>query len=598
MYSPPIVNADLNLVDGHGNTPLLLAYRMGRTRAARMLLAAGANPKARAPDGWEAVQVAALTANTDLIRTAVLAFLGETDAAFDRRLPTLQAALRAMPDFTLRMTWEFSSWVPLVSRLLPSDVYTIYKRGSSLRLDTTLLAMSGLKWERGSISLVLWGDDMPSPGAMYVMDNEMKTAADARMAFTMPQDQSVQDWVRKLLTQKQKQTDYWARDVVMAPALKQGLVGGFLRGIAKLAVGDDVPRGRVSEGQDAKTPSSPGGSNGGSGGAASPSAVVHVDDPRQVTADVGVWANCAVYEMRNFCVRDVEHRPILPELKLRDWWKPEYSREATDADVAAVRAEAAGGAPAAGAAGGAAGAAEGGGDAHHRHRGGRHHHGKHKPAGHSGHAHHHHGHHAGGGGKHAAGGAGAAASEEEPPPEAALHPLRNMLKAIRSGKINEKNAASATLEEVEGMGFSEALAAQTVETYTFQEYFGWKRAAAPAGAKAEREAALVAIAAAAAAAAQADAGGEEADGAAGGTGAEPAVRADAAAAPAAEASAPALPPPIVDADGSYHRASGKVGVVREENTTVDDKTMDLKVLFSKDFPITVRATLNALFVAW
>jgi hypothetical protein len=42
---------------------------------------------------------------------------------------------------------------------------------------------------------------------------------------------------------------------------------------------------------------------------------------------VGVWSNCAVYEMKNFCVRDLTIAPILPELKLKDWWKPEYSRQ-------------------------------------------------------------------------------------------------------------------------------------------------------------------------------------------------------------------------------------------------------------------------------
>jgi hypothetical protein len=83
----------LESLDKHGNTPLLLAYRMGRTRSARMLLAAGAFSKARTPEGWEAIHVAALTGNPDLVRSSVVAFLKETDDAFQRRLPRIQASL-------------------------------------------------------------------------------------------------------------------------------------------------------------------------------------------------------------------------------------------------------------------------------------------------------------------------------------------------------------------------------------------------------------------------------------------------------------------------------------------------------------------------
>jgi len=137
--------AALESLDGAKNTPLLLAYRMGRVRCARMLLAAGAFPKPRTPEGFESIHVAALTGNPDLVRTAVLAFLAETDAALERRMPALQAALSALPDFCMRISWAFSSWVPLVSGLLPGDAWYISKRGSSLRLDSTLLGMQGLR---------------------------------------------------------------------------------------------------------------------------------------------------------------------------------------------------------------------------------------------------------------------------------------------------------------------------------------------------------------------------------------------------------------------------------------------------------------------
>lgn len=86
----------------------VLALAMGRTEAARLLLAAGAFPKARLRDSasgidtWETVQVAGLTANPEITRHAVVAYLAETDRAFERRLPAVQRALEGVPDFEVR----------------------------------------------------------------------------------------------------------------------------------------------------------------------------------------------------------------------------------------------------------------------------------------------------------------------------------------------------------------------------------------------------------------------------------------------------------------------------------------------------------------
>jgi hypothetical protein len=514
---PPSPYAVLEVVDAAGNTPLLLSYRMGRTTAARMLLAAGAAPKARARGGWEAVQVAALTGNTDLIRSAVLAFLAETDAAFSRRLPGLQAALAAMPDFTLRMSWQFNSWVPLLGRLLPSDTYSVHKRGSSLRLDTTLLGMSGLKWERGSVSLLLWGSDMPRPGAMFVLDNEMKTAADARLAFTHPQDVHIQDWVRKLLTQKAKATDYWARDTAVAPVLKEGLLGGFLGRVKSLALGDDTPRGRVSEGDG-------GGAGGGADDGSAPPAAC--TDPRQVREDVAAWSGCAVYELRNLCVRDLTHPPILADLKLADWWRPEYSRQATDAEAAAMAAAATGGA--------GAGAGVGAG--------------------------------VGTGGAAGAAGAGAPAPpapEHVEAPEKLLKPLHSLLRAIRLGKINEANAASATMETVEGFVGDDGAAAgggfATAATVTFEDYFGM-----------DRPTASLDQWAAAGPTPKTPAGGLLSPG---------------------SPSDGAPTRVFMSGDGRLHRPTGRVCDFRADNVAVDDKSLDAKVFFAKDFPLTTEQFL-------
>lgn len=100
------------------------------------------------------------------------------------RRPKLIEALSRIPDFEMDLRWEFYSWVPIVKRFLPSDTCTLSKRGSSIRLDTTLVDFSDRSWQRGNITFIFNGAKSGSCGgsgrrahggkALTVLDNELK----------------------------------------------------------------------------------------------------------------------------------------------------------------------------------------------------------------------------------------------------------------------------------------------------------------------------------------------------------------------------------------------------------------------------------------
>jgi len=153
-----VIPHNLEARDPHGRTALMLAVSLGRVEAARLLIKAGANVNTEC-DGWTVVQEATSTGDPDLVQLVLDTRDRQRYSARLGGIPELLKKLKDAPDFYVEMTWEFTSWVPLVSRMCPSDTYRVYKRGSSVRVDTTLLGFDQNTWVRGSRSYIFTGTE-------------------------------------------------------------------------------------------------------------------------------------------------------------------------------------------------------------------------------------------------------------------------------------------------------------------------------------------------------------------------------------------------------------------------------------------------------
>ena len=100
------------------------------------------------------VQESVSTGNAELIRLIMTWRDYQRSLARNTGIPDLLNKLKQAPDFYVEMKWEFTSWIPLISKACPSDVYRIYKSGSNVRIDTTLIGFNGTGWERGNRSYI------------------------------------------------------------------------------------------------------------------------------------------------------------------------------------------------------------------------------------------------------------------------------------------------------------------------------------------------------------------------------------------------------------------------------------------------------------
>ncbi|RMX51644.1 hypothetical protein pdam_00021479 [Pocillopora damicornis] len=164
---------DVGERDVHGNTPLHLAVLLGHRECVYLLLAHKAPVKVKNNFGWTPLAEAISYGDRQIITSLLKKLKEQSREALEERRPQLTTALQELGDFYVEINWDFQSWVPLLSRILPSDTCKVYKKGCSIRMDSTLVDFSDMKWQRGDLTFIFNGDARGKQ-SFAVLDNEKK----------------------------------------------------------------------------------------------------------------------------------------------------------------------------------------------------------------------------------------------------------------------------------------------------------------------------------------------------------------------------------------------------------------------------------------
>ncbi|CAI2348022.1 unnamed protein product [Caenorhabditis sp. 36 PRJEB53466] len=143
---------EIDKVDPRGRTSLMLAVTLGHFDCARLLMDAGADASIPNKEMWSVSNEAVAQGNEAFVSDVIHHRDYQRATRGAQAMKRSLEKLKEVPDFFCEMNWDFSSWVPFLAQACPSDCHKVYKKGSSVRIDTTLVSFEGASWIRGNQS--------------------------------------------------------------------------------------------------------------------------------------------------------------------------------------------------------------------------------------------------------------------------------------------------------------------------------------------------------------------------------------------------------------------------------------------------------------
>ena len=149
----------LNQLDHRGFHPVMLTVRLAYKDPDRYydillkLLEVGADPRMKDAQGWTALEEALTNENIKFSSLLFDYMCYYKTKIMEANQDRLGAMLRNLPDYHILLKWDFdTSVIPLLSHFAPSDIFKIWKVGSSLRLDSTIAGYKNLSTKRRPMS--------------------------------------------------------------------------------------------------------------------------------------------------------------------------------------------------------------------------------------------------------------------------------------------------------------------------------------------------------------------------------------------------------------------------------------------------------------
>lgn len=208
----------LKALDPQGNSPLHVAVLRRNMDCIDALLEAGSPAGQRNGRGWAPVYQAVEFRDRAMALKLLRADMIQTKADVKTKKQAVMKKLWELPDFSTQLHWELSSSVPgvglLLRRYAPHDTYTIWKQGSQIRVDGSLMGVREggqsllPEWKNGHFSLLYNGEgggENGRPLAVFVNRTKKKWVdlQAARKNMASLQEAAVAKEVDEMLSEMQ-----------------------------------------------------------------------------------------------------------------------------------------------------------------------------------------------------------------------------------------------------------------------------------------------------------------------------------------------------------------------------------------------------------